>query len=53
MYLSQTVLIKYNEKIVEGKVVKIYDEELDIKLDDGEIVRKKYWEIRSVPIEKE
>jgi len=52
MYLSQPILIKHNGKVTKGKVIKIYPEELDIELENGEIIRRKFWEIRCIPDEK-
>lgn len=47
MYLGQRLIIKHENVVKEGSVVKIYPEELDIKLDDGTLVRRKFWEVRT------
>jgi hypothetical protein len=39
-------LVRHNKQVIEGTIIKIYSEELDIKLETGEIVKRKYWEIR-------
>ena len=53
MYLGQRVLIKHNGKIVEGSVIEIYFEDLDIRLDNEEIVRCNFWSVRKVEYKNE
>ena len=53
MQLGCRVLIKHNEKVVEGNVEKILQEDLHIKLEDGTIVMRKYWQIRKIKNEKD
>ena len=52
MHIGQRLLIKHDGIVQEGSVVKIYDEDLDIELENKIIVRRKFWEIRSIPYEK-
>lgn len=49
MNIGKPVLVKHNEVVVEGIVQKIFSEDLEIRLDNGELIRRKYWEIRVVP----
>jgi hypothetical protein len=39
--------VKHNGRIMKGIVTKIYDEDLDIRLDNGEVIRRKFWEVRN------
>lgn len=48
MHIGKPVLIKHNGEIVEGKVEVIYKEDLDIRLPDGTLITRKFWEIRKV-----
>ena len=41
-------LVGENEKIIEGVVEVIYSEDLDIRLLDGTLVRRKWWEIKKL-----
>jgi len=43
-----SVLIRENGEVKEGKVEVIYDEELDIRLLDETLVRRKWWEIKKL-----
>ena len=45
MNIGKVVLVRHNGEIKEGIVQEIYNEELEIKLEDGELIRRKYWEI--------
>jgi hypothetical protein len=47
MYLGKRVIVKHNNKLQEGNVIQIFSEELEIKLDTGELIRRKFWEVRS------
>lgn len=53
MHIGQSVLCKHNEIVQEGKVQKIYFEDLDIKLENGETIRRKFWEIRKIEIKND
>lgn len=48
MHIGKRLLIKHDEKIKEGIVIKIFNEDLDIQLENGIIVRRKYWEVRKI-----
>jgi hypothetical protein len=52
MQIGKVLLVKHEEKIQKGIVIKIFDEDLDIKLEDNTIIRRKFWEVRNVPFEK-
>lgn len=52
MYIGYRLLIKHEGEVKEGIVEKIFEEDLDIKLNTGEIIRRKFWEVRSIPNEK-
>jgi membrane protease subunit (stomatin/prohibitin family) len=53
MHIGFRLLIKHEGKVQEGSVIKIYEEDLDIRLDSGEIVRRKFWEVRKPDEKKE
>jgi hypothetical protein len=53
MYIGKHLLIKYEGKVQEGTVIQIFSEDLDIQLTDNLIVRRKFWEVRSIINEKE
>ena len=48
MHIGQRLLIKNDGIVQEGSVVKIYDEDLDIELENKIIVRRKFWEVRQI-----
>jgi hypothetical protein len=52
MNLGQSVLCRYNGEVHEGKVIKIFPEELEIELYNGEVIRRKFWEIRQIKNEE-
>ncbi len=52
MQIGTPLLVKHNGKIKKGRVEKIYPEDLDIKLENGELIRRKFWEVRVVTNEK-
>lgn len=49
MHIDKWLLVKHEGKILKGIVIKIYDEDLDIRLEDGTIISRKFWEIRKIP----
>ena len=49
MHIDKWLLIKHEGKVIKGMVVKILSEDLDIKLEDGTIIRRKFWEVRNIP----
>lgn len=53
MHIGKWLLIKHEGKIIKGTVIQIFEEDLDIKLEDNTVVRRKYWEVRNAPFEKE
>jgi hypothetical protein len=48
MYIGKRVLVKYEGKLIEGNVITIYREELEIILDNKQIIKKYYWEIGKI-----
>ena len=48
MQIGQPVFIRHNKELYKGKVIKIFDEDLKIELKNGEIVLRKFWEIRKI-----
>ena len=48
MYIGQPLLVKHNGEIKEGKVTKIFPEDLEIKLKDGALIQRKFWEVRKI-----
>ena len=53
MYIGNSVYVKHENKIKIGKVELIFEEEMEIRLEDGTKIIRKFWEIRSIPNEKE
>ena len=53
MHIGKWLLIKHEQKILKGIVIKIFEEDLEIKLEDETIVRRKFWEVRNAPFSKE
>lgn len=53
MYIGKSVLVKHEGKVQEGIVEVVYDEDLDIRLLDGTLIKKKWWEIRRVETKHE
>jgi hypothetical protein len=53
MYIGQRVFIKYEGELKEGNVEEIGMEDIDIKLDCGLIIKRKFWEVRKVEIKDE
>ena len=48
MYIGQELLLKHQGALQKGRIKEIYPEELEIILDTGELVKKKYWEVRKI-----
>jgi len=46
MWLGQTILCKHNDKLQEGTVEKMFEEDVSIKLANNETITRKYWEVR-------
>ena len=53
MHIGKWLLVKHEGKVMKGIVTKIYNEDLDIRLDDDTIIRRKFWEVRSAPYDNE
>ena len=51
MHIGKWLLIKHEGKIIKGVVIRIFPEDLDIKLEDETIVRRKFWEVRAIPFD--
>ena len=48
MHIGQTLLVKHEGKIQEGIVEQIHLEDLDIRLSNGDLVSRKFWEVRKI-----
>jgi hypothetical protein len=53
MQIGLRLLVKHEGIIKEGTVIDFSFEDLDIKLDDGTIIRRKFWEIRKIEIKND
>lgn len=53
MNIGQKVLLKVNRILRKGIVEKIYREDLDLRLSTGELVNRKFWEIRKIEISED
>lgn len=53
MYIGKLILVKHDGVIQEGKVENIYPEDLDIRLENGDLIRRKFWEIRKIDIKND
>jgi hypothetical protein len=51
MHIGKWLLVKHEGKIVKGIVTKFFQEDLDIRLDDNTIIRRKFWEVRNAPFD--
>jgi hypothetical protein len=48
MYIGQKILLKHENKLQEGIIENVLFEDLEIKLENGEIIQKKFWEVRKI-----
>jgi len=48
MHIGLTVLLRINGEVKEGKVEVIFKEDLSIRLLDGTLIIRKWWEIRKL-----
>lgn len=48
LFIGQNVYVKHENKVQIGKVEFIFSEELQIRLNTGELITRKFWEIRKV-----
>jgi hypothetical protein len=53
MQIGIRLLVKHEGTVQEGIVLKLFEETIEIKLLTGEIIIRKYWEVRSLKNEKE
>ena len=53
MYIAQFVLVKHEGLVKKGQVTEIFPEDLQIKLEDGTLIMRKFWEIRNAPYDNE
>jgi len=51
MQIGRRLLVKHEGKIQEGIVENIWSEDLFIRLENGELISRKFWEVRSVPFD--
>lgn len=52
MNIGQPILVKHNGIVQEGIIEVIYSEDLDIRLENGELIRRKFWEVRKIENKK-
>jgi len=45
---GQLLLLRVNGELRKGIAEKIYKEDIDIRLQTGEIILRKFWEIRKI-----
>lgn len=50
MNIGQLLLVRHNGQVHEGKVEIIYFEDLDIRLKNGELIRRKFWEVHKIEL---
>jgi hypothetical protein len=48
LHIGKWLFVKHENKILKGTVKKIYEEDLDIRLEDETIIRRKFWEVRAI-----
>jgi len=48
MYIGQLILVKHNNLVQEGNIEQILAEDLEIKLLDGTLIKRKFWEIHKI-----
>ena len=53
MFIGQSVYVRHEGTVRIGKIENIYFEDLEIKLDTGEIIIRKFWCIRKVDYKNE
>ena len=53
MHIGKYLLIKNEGKIQEGIVEQIFEEDLQIRLKDGTLIMRKFWEVRGIPKNEE
>jgi hypothetical protein len=53
MHINKWLLVKHEGQIKKGIVIKIFQEDLDIQLEDNTVVRRKFWEVCNAPFDNE
>lgn len=53
MHIGKRILVKYEGKVREGNVENFSLEDLNIILDTGEKIKRKFWEIGQINENKE
>jgi len=48
MYITQWVLLKYETKLIKGVIISIFQDDLEIKLENESIIKRKFWEVRKI-----
>ena len=48
MHIGQTVLLKHEGKLMEGKITDMFEEDVNIELADKTIIQRKYWAVRKI-----
>lgn len=48
MQIGTRLLIKHEGKVTEGIVMKLYEETIEIKIGNNELVIRKFWEVRKI-----
>jgi len=51
MHIGKWLLVRHEGKVLKGIVTNIFQEDLDIRLDDNTIIRRKFWEVRTAPFD--
>jgi hypothetical protein len=51
MHIGKWLLVRHEGKVLKGIVTMIFQEDLDIRLDDNTIIRRKFWEVRTAPFD--
>lgn len=49
MHIGVWLITKYQGKLIRGMVIKTSYEDLELQLEDGTKITKKYWEVRNAP----
>lgn len=52
MHIGQSVIVRHQGEVKEGKVNKIFEETLEISLTSGETITRNFWEIRKIENEE-
>jgi len=52
MYIGELLLFRYKGELKQGRVISIFKEDLEIRVDDNTIIIKKFWEVRKLDEKK-